>query len=538
MAKQKYNPLLEHGFQEISNGGAGGGDLRSTLLLGNVTGGSPIIISTGDTIKPSAGNFCIDPQFFGTADLSVIGNITTTDTVGIFTITGTAGSIDTLTVNGNPLIPSAVPFNTSISQTALDLVNIMIGNAGALGITYPRNPRIVSVDFTTNTAQILVVLDGTYNANVLASTTTTLVFTQVQPMTLQNIYDGSLIIDSSANKKYASLLVNPFESFGYQQEDSDIIRIGLTDSGGPQSFVAIVPSGIFVYNETNITDLTADVPGLVGLGLISTTVNRVVNNTTSTGLIAICLNSGSNADPSNINQGVVGAVLLSGVGLTAKTDHTPYTNQISFQEPGSTFDGMLKAGTNTADRAYTLPDRSGIVHVEDPNIVHVFQASDLPAALVTNTTYVIHGTITTANTVLVANQNTAIIGLNRDSDRLIYTGNTAFINILDADFFINNVCFEATDPASLVIDARNYTPASFNEGRNKVLHITNCQFRNCYNVCDFEGFDLVDIENTLFWYIKAPTIGVRYLNTSKIEITSCEFIRWFDETTIPNYSNT
>jgi hypothetical protein len=55
-------------------------------------------------------------------------------------------------------------------------------------------------------------------------------------------------------------------------------------------------------------------------------------------------------------------------------------------------------------------------NVEDPNIVHVFQASDLPAALVTNTTYVIHGTVTTANTILVANQNTAIIGLNRDNN--------------------------------------------------------------------------------------------------------------------------
>jgi hypothetical protein len=168
-----------------------------------------------------------------------------------------------------------------------------------------------------------------------------------------------------------------------------------------------------------------------------------------------------------------------------------------------------------------------------PTHVHVYDASDLPAALVTNTTYIIHGTITTANTVLVANQNTAIVGLNRDNDKLVYTGTGAFINVLDADFFLNNITLSATDSSSLVIDARNYTAASFNEGRNKVLHITNCQFRDCYNVCDFEGFDLVDIENTLFWYIKAPTVGVRYLNTSKIEITSCEFIRWFDETTIP-----
>jgi hypothetical protein len=170
------------------------------------------------------------------------------------------------------------------------------------------------------------------------------------------------------------------------------------------------------------------------------------------------------------------------------------------------------------------------------NVVNVYSQNDLPAVLLTDTTYIIHGEVTTANNILVANQNCAIVGLNRDSDRLIYTGTGTFINVLDADFFINNICFEATDPSSLVIDARNYTPASFNEGRTKVIHITNSQFRNCYNVCDFEGFDLIDIENTLFWYIKAPTIGVRYLNTSKIEITSCEFIRWFDETTIPTPS--
>lgn len=365
MAKQKYNPLLKIGFQEVSNGGGGGGgDLQSTLIAGNITGSNSIIFSTGATIKPSAGNFCIDPQFFGIPDLSVISNITTTDTVGVFTITGTSGSIDTLTVNGNPLISSAVSFNGNISQTALDLINQMIGDAGGLGITYPRPPRIVSVDFNSNTAKILVVLDGTYNTNVLASTTTTLVFAQVQPMTLQNIYDGSLIIDSTTNQKYASLIVNPFESFGYQQKDSDIIRIGVTDSGGPQSFVSIVPNGVFIYNETNITDLTTDISELVGLGLVSTVVDRIVNNTTSTSLIAICLNSGNNSAPSNINQGVVGAVLLSGIGLTAKTNHTPYTNQISFQESGNTFDTLLVAPTATSDNQIDLPDASGTVALE------------------------------------------------------------------------------------------------------------------------------------------------------------------------------
>jgi hypothetical protein len=79
------------------------------------------------------------------------------------------------------------------------------------------------------------------------------------------------------------------------------------------------------------------------------------------------------------------------------------------------------------------------------NVVNVYTSSDLPAVLLTDTTYIIHGEVTTANNILVANQNTAIVGLNRDSDRLVYTGTGTFINVLDADFFINNICFEATE---------------------------------------------------------------------------------------------
>jgi len=46
---------------------------------------------------------------------------------------------------------------------------------------------------------------------------------------------------------------------------------------------------------------------------------------------------------------------------------------------------------------------------------------------------------------------------------------------------------------------------------------------------DIDGFDLVDISNTLFFYVEAPTIGCRFRDTSKLEISSCELIRWFDE---------
>ena len=35
---------------------------------------------------------------------------------------------------------------------------------------------------------------------------------------------------------------------------------------------------------------------------------------------------------------------------------------------------------------------------------------------------------------------------------------------------------------------------------------------------------------------KATNFGLRFQDTSKIEITSCELIRWFDEVTIPTPS--
>ena len=64
----------------------------------------------------------------------------------------------------------------------------------------------------------------------------------------------------------------------------------------------------------------------------------------------------------------------------------------------------------------------------------------------------------------------------------------------------------------------------------KLLTIINCQFRNCFDVWHIEGFDLVDIQNTLIWYVQAATIGCNFKNVSKLQLSSCEYVRWFDET--------
>lgn len=177
--------------------------------------------------------------------------------------------------------------------------------------------------------------------------------------------------------------------------------------------------------------------------------------------------------------------------------------------------------------------------VNATSVVEVAQASDLPAVLAANTTYHVRGAITFSSPITVTNNGCAIVGGDRNKDKLIWNGaaGTTAITVTDVDFELANLCLSSNNTGAVVLDASNFSAGAFNNGRTKVLSIFDCQFRNCFDVATIEGFDLVDISNTLFWYIQAPNFGLKFISTSKIEISSCEFIRWFDETTIPTPAN-
>lgn len=175
-------------------------------------------------------------------------------------------------------------------------------------------------------------------------------------------------------------------------------------------------------------------------------------------------------------------------------------------------------------------------------IIEVTQESDFgtPVAgvitLPANTTYQVIGSVTCSSRLVASAEGISIIGNNRQLDKLVYTGAGDFITVTDVNFTINDIWLSATNASSLLIRGSNVVASGFNNGRTKVLEIINCQFRNCYNVMNIDGFDLVDISNTLFFYIQAPSIGLSFRDTSKIEISSCELIRWYDETTNPTPS--
>jgi hypothetical protein len=153
------------------------------------------------------------------------------------------------------------------------------------------------------------------------------------------------------------------------------------------------------------------------------------------------------------------------------------------------------------------------------------------------TVYILKGIVET-NAILKADaKDVAIIGHDRDLHGIKYTGGDYAIESINSNLNLKNIKVSCDDPASIAILGNNYTAGNYNEGRDKFLTITDCQFRNCHDVFYITGYDLLDVNNTVFIYNQPVTNGLSLFATSKIQFTSCEFIRWFDESSIPLPSN-
>ena len=183
--------------------------------------------------------------------------------------------------------------------------------------------------------------------------------------------------------------------------------------------------------------------------------------------------------------------------------------------------------------------------VNNSTWVEVSQESDFgvvgevtPGAIVlaANTIYFVRGNVTINSNLICNVEGTEIVGTDRNSDHLIWNGVGVLLTVTDVNFGIRGLRFSSNNVNTSILDATNIDALAYNKGRLKVLTIFNCQFRDTYDVIDIKGYDLVDINNSLFFYIKATNFGLRFEDTSKIQLSSCELIRWFDEATIPTPS--
>lgn len=153
------------------------------------------------------------------------------------------------------------------------------------------------------------------------------------------------------------------------------------------------------------------------------------------------------------------------------------------------------------------------------------------------TIYLLKGIIETTAILKADNKNVAIVGQNRDLHGIKYTGVDYAIETIDSNLSLQSIKVSCDDPASIAVLANNYNAGDYNEGRNKILTIQDCQFRNCHDIIYITGYDLLDIQNTIFIYNQPTTNGISIFATSKVQLTSVELIRWFDESSLPLPAN-
>ena len=227
------------------------------------------------------------------------------------------------------------------------------------------------------------------------------------------------------------------------------------------------------------------------------------------------------------------------VGANAPSSGNTYATMADLGGPAAST--LYNASSDVPDgRVATLlgtlewADGKEIRTVNGRIIREVTEEADLPAALVADTTYVIRGKVSVSTNHTCNVEGVEIVGINRESDEIEFTGVGTFLTLTDCNFTINTVKFSSTQSNTVLAATNIGLVTDYNAGRSKVLAILNSQFRGTYDVMDITGYDLVDINNCLFFYIKATNFGLRFEDTSKIEITSCELIRWFDETTLPS----
>ena len=159
-----------------------------------------------------------------------------------------------------------------------------------------------------------------------------------------------------------------------------------------------------------------------------------------------------------------------------------------------------------------------------------------------NTTYVFLGDHEFTSTLTINQPGVVISGTGRENSKIFGSFAGPLINIVDQDFELNDITLTASGDDTFAITGSNIAAGQPNLGRLKTINITNAQLRNCVNGIDFVGFDLIDISQTLFYYFQARSdsgtqTGVIFKGTSKVELTSCEFLRWFEEATIASPIN-
>lgn len=533
--------------------------------LGTGSGGDTLLISGGASYSGTGLDFDVSILVFKIAGVQYTTPAETTVTLaaGDPTFARFDAIIATLDASDNPIVdviqgtPSATPVTPALSADQV-LVQYVDIQAGA---TTP-NITTVQVYREDQTSDWLgSVSGGLGNAAVFSSTTpapTEGSFCCLNTIGRYGIrrgtrFEAPVAVDRAQYLllTFKIYLVDDFVAnhvlyvriFGYSALPTDEggtgAYIGFIDIIPYMDLTAVgqwqlvtIPTGLFQQN------LSVD-----KIGFLNFTVYNCPPALDKCGGTALKDNSGNlitlqyAIDDVKLQTGFIPSPQTPTIDVLENTLPVGPTRALDFQDGNNTTVDVTESLVNdTIEVKYNVAS-SYFGTVNGRTIVEVTSASDLPATLVANTTYLIRGTVSTSTSHTCNVDGVEILGLDRTVDILEYTGSSKLFSITDCDFTVRQVGFRDTGSAIGIIEGTNYTagvPAN-NYGRTKVVQVFGCEFRGCNGLIFLKGYELVDINNTLIWYHTGPK-GLIFNDVRHLEISSCELYNWFDEATGTIYS--
>jgi hypothetical protein len=146
-----------------------------------------------------------------------------------------------------------------------------------------------------------------------------------------------------------------------------------------------------------------------------------------------------------------------------------------------------------------------------------------------DTTYIFVGSRTTSTSFTLPT-NCKIMGTGKNNSTINYTGAGSLFTTTDNNLDIENITLTSSNNAGILLTASNL-------GQDKTINLTRLQIRNAKNGMNINGYDLVDLNNCLFTFFESGSpspIGISFGNNSKVQLSSCEFLRWFQEGGTPS----
>ena len=180
---------------------------------------------------------------------------------------------------------------------------------------------------------------------------------------------------------------------------------------------------------------------------------------------------------------------------------------------------------------HPIANCSGLGLKELNNVKLIRSEADFNGSTNLSGAYIIYGMVTLTEKYTLTG-DTTITGIGRDISSLDFD-----VGAPGTDYCISNTDF------NLEISNVNLSNASnefsllrcINNGKDKILTMTNCSIRNCENAeaVNITGFDLVDLNQVLFQYNNVASRHFRCQASSKLQVTSCEFLRQYTEGSNP-----